>query len=293
MDPTDDLDDDEAPSSGLHTILHDKDLLARIIVAVDRPHPQLVVVAGGHDLGRLIAVGPQITIGRAVGSEITLTDQGVSRRHAKLRAADDTRVFVSDLGSSNGTFVNGSRITGETQLNEGDLLQVGDVVFLLFYLGEPTARPEHESLDETGAITRRQLIAQLEGECASARTSDDAPSIVLVSVSRPFAANETIESIAVSESAALLQIVRAVHRAVQDETASIGRYRSDVLAILIPEMSELEATRFERWIRELRNMLGFEPGVRVAIGASRWKRGSDAAQMLREAECELHRDLAG
>lgn len=69
-------------------------------------------------------------LGRAPGSEILMPDPSLSRRHAAL-AVDDGGVVVRDLGSHNGTRVNGVTITAPTPLRPGDTLRCGDVSFVL------------------------------------------------------------------------------------------------------------------------------------------------------------------
>ncbi len=63
-------------------------------------------------------------IGRDAGNQIILNDKLVSRRHAQLTILDNGQVMLKDLGSSNGTFVNGNRIT-ECYLNSGDIVKCG------------------------------------------------------------------------------------------------------------------------------------------------------------------------
>jgi ABC transport system ATP-binding/permease protein len=70
-------------------------------------------------------VRDEITIGRQEGNTIRLTERNVSRRHAKLVRAS-SRVSIVDLGSSNGTKVNGDKIDGQAVLGDGDLVQIGD-----------------------------------------------------------------------------------------------------------------------------------------------------------------------
>lgn len=65
-------------------------------------------------------------IGRDAGNQIVLNDKLVSRRHAQLTFLDSGQVMIKDLGSSNGTFVNGKRIT-ECYLNVGDIVKCGSV----------------------------------------------------------------------------------------------------------------------------------------------------------------------
>lgn len=69
-----------------------------------------------------------ITIGRSSECSVVINDVKVSRVHAQLVQDDEGRISVVDLGSTNGTKVNGKRIAGEMRLSPGDELRVGDTV---------------------------------------------------------------------------------------------------------------------------------------------------------------------
>jgi pSer/pThr/pTyr-binding forkhead associated (FHA) protein len=60
-----------------------------------------------------------------------ITSQGVSRSHARIVRKDDA-YYISDLQSTNGTSVNGARISGETKLRHGDTIELGSAVTLKF-----------------------------------------------------------------------------------------------------------------------------------------------------------------
>jgi pSer/pThr/pTyr-binding forkhead associated (FHA) protein len=64
-----------------------------------------------------------LTIGRGLSNDVILEDARVSRHHAQLRYRA-RRFWVTDLGSTNGTFVNGERIS-ETGLRDGDVISLG------------------------------------------------------------------------------------------------------------------------------------------------------------------------
>jgi len=82
----------------------------------------------GADLGTTVAVHPlrsaMVRMGRAPGNEIVLADPHVSRVHAQLRWDDRQGWLVTDLGSHNGTYVNGHRVA-TAPLREGDVITVG------------------------------------------------------------------------------------------------------------------------------------------------------------------------
>ena len=81
-------------------------------------------VVDGPDSGRTFTLGPQSVVGRDPTSAVHLSDEEVSRRHALLTAGEG-QVLVEDLGSSNGTFVDGERIANETELQAGQRIKVG------------------------------------------------------------------------------------------------------------------------------------------------------------------------
>ena len=80
----------------------------------------------------------EITIGRQEGNTIRLTERNVSRRHAKLVRRDGA-VLVEDLGSYNGIRVNGDKIDSVYEVNEGDLIQIGDYDLAVQYEDSPRA----------------------------------------------------------------------------------------------------------------------------------------------------------
>ena len=79
--------------------------------------------------GTEVPVEPGATIGRE-GCDITLSDPDVSRRHAAIQIVRD-EVSIEDLGSTNGTFVNGQRIEERRRLSDGDEIQIGSTVWRL------------------------------------------------------------------------------------------------------------------------------------------------------------------
>jgi pSer/pThr/pTyr-binding forkhead associated (FHA) protein len=72
-----------------------------------------------------------VLIGRCSDAEIQVLDRFASRRHCEIREKDGT-LFVRDLGSTNGSFVNGHH-EDECWLRPGDTLSVGSTTFVLFY----------------------------------------------------------------------------------------------------------------------------------------------------------------
>jgi pSer/pThr/pTyr-binding forkhead associated (FHA) protein len=70
--------------------------------------------------------GARFLVGRGSDCELTLPDIEASRRHALLQPQADGSVVLEDLGSTNGTYVNGQRITGPVTLRGGERVRIGD-----------------------------------------------------------------------------------------------------------------------------------------------------------------------
>ena len=75
---------------------------------------------------KLAVTGP-LVVGRAPGADIVVSEEFVSGRHARFTPFDD-RLILEDLGSTNGTQVNGRPINEPKELANGDNVQIGDVV---------------------------------------------------------------------------------------------------------------------------------------------------------------------
>jgi len=84
-----------------------------------------LIVASGKSAGRAIAIKRnKLLIGRAEECDVRPLSEDVSRRHAAIHVGP-AEVWVEDLGSRNGTFVNGVRITEKIRVSDGDLVRVG------------------------------------------------------------------------------------------------------------------------------------------------------------------------
>jgi pSer/pThr/pTyr-binding forkhead associated (FHA) protein len=96
-----------------------------------------------------IPLKARAVIGRQTDCQIRIPSSGISRHHCELTLADG-KVLLRDMGSSNGTFVNRQKIQ-QTQLNAGDLIGLGDLVFVVRIDGNPATIDSEEALDEGAA----------------------------------------------------------------------------------------------------------------------------------------------
>lgn len=89
-----------------------------------------LVVRRGPQPNQAFEVSKDVTtLGRDISNDIVLNDRETSRHHLRLMRAGDT-LTIEDLGSTNGTFVNGKRVSGVTPLQNGDMIGLGETVTL-------------------------------------------------------------------------------------------------------------------------------------------------------------------
>jgi hypothetical protein len=105
--------------------------------------------------GAAHAISPKTSIGRNHEGELVVLASSVSREHAELRKTD-TGWHVRDLGSRNGTFVDGVRAQGRVNLNERSVVKIGDVAlwFLAEVIHEPVSPPSMATASAGGGLVR-------------------------------------------------------------------------------------------------------------------------------------------
>ncbi|OQY20253.1 MAG: hypothetical protein B6I34_08780 [Anaerolineaceae bacterium 4572_32.1] len=94
-----------------------------------------------------------VTLGRDPSSELVINDPQASRQHARITRRGNLEV-IEDLGSTNGTFVNGVRLTDPHTLTNGDVIGLGDSIRLTYYgSGASMMAPTEGRCDR---VTRRR-----------------------------------------------------------------------------------------------------------------------------------------
>ena len=121
-------------------------------------HAALLVVLLGPDAGKRIVVGDGVIIGRDVDGRGLVVDEGVSRRHLRVSRQSEGHHLVEDLGSRNGTYVNGQRIEA-APLKSGDKVALGSGTILLF-----TRHDRYE--EQVLRAQKMQALGQLAGGVA-------------------------------------------------------------------------------------------------------------------------------
>jgi hypothetical protein len=88
----------------------------------------LVIVKSETLAGQRFAIGTPVVVGRSDDADIVLDDSYASDFHFRI-GQQEGKIVLSDLGSTNGTYVNGRRVTVPTSLSKGDSVQIGKTIF--------------------------------------------------------------------------------------------------------------------------------------------------------------------
>jgi adenylate cyclase len=102
-------------------------------------------------------------IGRSDKNNVVLADDLASRNHAMLQRSDDGKFYITDLGSSNGTFVNGGRISAPVVLRHSDKIRIGthEFTFNQHSAVEPPPVEQPDELQSTNILFAQSLITVL------------------------------------------------------------------------------------------------------------------------------------
>jgi pSer/pThr/pTyr-binding forkhead associated (FHA) protein len=118
----------------------------------DRPRFALRFISGKYQGGEFpLRMNREIIIGRSSDLDMVLVEDMVSRRHAKI-SSTEIEVYIQDMGSTNGTFVNGEKIAGRALLHEGDRILVGTSIIKVVAV-------EGQLANQSEAEARRRLEA--------------------------------------------------------------------------------------------------------------------------------------
>lgn len=124
-------------------------------------NPLILRVVDGSDRGRVYSnLTPPLTIGREEGNLIQLNDERVSRYHVRIQV-ESGNIVLADLGSTNGTKVNGERVTIR-KLRYGDMIQMGRTCFLFGSRDQIDARySKLKELTEGNLLSSTDAVSDL------------------------------------------------------------------------------------------------------------------------------------
>jgi diguanylate cyclase (GGDEF)-like protein len=269
-----------------------------ISVPPERPkaaaRPCLLFLAGS-DVGRSVELtGEAMEIGRSEDCAVSVNSNGVSRRHARVQKIMGL-YFVSDLGSTNGTFVNEQRIAQMAQLHDGDRIRIGDLVLKFVqnhleveYTQQVLSLAAADAL--TGAFGKTHFDLVFAREVERAARSGAALALIVFDLDHFKAINDgyghAAGDVVLARSAAIV-------RAALGPEPPFGRIGGEEFAILLPGTALGVAHALAERIRSdvaraVFDHLGRTIAVTVSLGVAELRPGESAERLFARADERLY-----
>lgn len=266
------------------------------------PAEWALVAYAGAALGRIFSLPlGESLIGRAPQAQVALLDSEVSRLHARLTLVEG-RIELEDLGSTNGTLVNGERLKGITTLQAGDRLSIGGHVLKLVAL-DALERAFHETLLDlstkdplTGLANRSNALSELQIRFGLSLRYDRPLSLAVCDLDRFKLINDTYGH---GAGDFVLRVFGERLLVTLREADLAGRIGGEEFLMILPETDLSGALTFAE---RLRKAVASAPvplpggGLEVfcSLGiAERLAGDQDAGQLLARADAALYRAKAG
>ena len=134
---------------------------------------RLIITTEGRDL-QVVEIGGRLTIGRSTSSGLVLDEKTASRNHAEVRLVGRRRYQLADVGSANGTWLNGRRITTPQDLADGDQIQVGAVRMKFVAPADPQVSHSKTAASGTVLDIRNEVVVVLVSDVRNYTTMSEA-----------------------------------------------------------------------------------------------------------------------
>ena len=261
----------------------------------------LLVTLRGRAIGERILLKPgdeKVVIGRDDDADLTLPDDSASRLHCELKFGQ-TGWFISDLSSTNGTYV-GGQLTDSALLRDGDIIKIGATIFRFLSSQDVEAayREEIYSLTTDGLTqlyNRRYLEDFLEREMSRCRRHGRPMTVMLFDVDGFKAVNERFGHL--SGDHVLRCIGDKLGRRIRREEM-LARLGGDEFVVVLPETNLEDALKFAEIIRKSIELMpivfdGWKIPITVSIGIGRYQAEMNTiGDLLSDADAALRRAKA-
>ena len=270
------------------------------IARAQRKQAALVVLQGSEsEIGTHIMLDRPVTLGRDPKAELTLQDEGISRRHCRI-AFDKEKgaFFIEDLGSTNGTLLNGKRLQAGKKLEAGDRIYLGACVVKFTY-SDALEVGYHAQMDVlvgtddlTGLIAKRRFDAAFVRAVEESRRMRAPMVVMMLDLDGLKLINDTHGHPVGAHTIA--EVGKLIGQVVSQNGAAC-RFGGDEFAAFLPNVAKKEGLKVGETIRALVAGHRFEKdGVvvrpTISIGVSAYPEdGATAELLLRHADEALYR----
>jgi len=208
----------------------------------------------GPGIGQTTAVpAAGLVLGRGAAAGVRVEDEAVSREHARVWVDAEGVVRVTDLGSTNGTLLNGQRVD-DAALAEGDKIQVGRWAVFRFSLNDRLDDNYLEHLYQTsirdaltGLFNRRYLLECLERDLALSKRSGVPLTLVLLDVDEFKKVNDTFGH---AGGDRVLRALAELLGSMQRHESIVARYGGEEMAVLLRGVGSVGGQVFAERMRQ-------------------------------------------
>jgi diguanylate cyclase (GGDEF)-like protein len=223
-----------------------------------------VVLMTGAELGAVYRLpAGETVLGRSQDLGIRLSDEGVSRRHARL-VLDAGRAFLEDLQSVNGTYLNGEPCK-VALIKDGDRIQLGPSTILRFTYADATEETFQRQLHEaalrdplTGTFNRAYLDQRIEAEIAFAARHKSPLGLVMLDVDHFKSVNDTHGHLGGDE--VLRQLAQRIQTTLRTEDM-LARYGGEEFCVLCRGIPAADVLHLAGRVRAMVESTPFEHGA--------------------------------
>jgi len=264
-----------------------------------------LVVYAGHALGQVFPLAPgESVLGRSPQARVSLLDDEVSRLHAKVVLEDQGQgpsLLLQDLGSTNGTQLNGRPLAGPAPLKAGDRIGVGRHVLKVVAM-DTLERAFHQTLLDqstrdplTGLANRAATLAELRVRFDLSRRHERPLCVVMADLDHFKRVNDTLGHAA---GDAVLQAFGERVRANLRTSDFAGRIGGEEFVVILPETEMDGAEMFAQRLRTAAELSYASPGGAVgatcSLGVAQRRRSDpEPGVLLSRADAALYEAKAG
>jgi two-component system, cell cycle response regulator len=266
--------------------------------AGDSPRSGVLLRTDRRGCGQLFALSGRLRLGRAWEAEARIEDDSISRLHAQIDS-EQGKFIITDLGSGNGTFVNGERIIS-AELRDGSVVQLGSRVTFRFSVVQEDEQRALSSLQNlgqhdplTGVYNRRHLERHLAAELAFAERHDSSISVILIDLDHFKRVNDEHGHLA--GDLVLERVAELVASQIRTEDM-LARYGGEEFIIVLRETplagAEILAERIRRVVAGAAIAVSPAQALAVTLSAGcaslACTAGADVEQLIQTADRRLY-----